>query len=155
MILFIGQIARGMREREAFQEVNYKAFFGDMAKWVVEVDDPARLPELIARAFRVAKGRSSVVVAFWEDVLTETAAVADAARVDPGDLARSTTNHCTTPSLSPNSLVLLGAHALIVARSNILSGYNLICRCNILSAGPFRLIIQTCRRSGHWPNQSS
>src|SRR3954467_11601601 len=38
MILFIGQVARGMREREAFQEVDYKRFFGDMAKWVVEVD---------------------------------------------------------------------------------------------------------------------
>src|ERR671932_2192832 len=39
MVLFIGQVARGMREREAFQEVDYKRFFGDMAKWVVEVDD--------------------------------------------------------------------------------------------------------------------
>src|ERR671929_508937 len=42
MILFIGQVARGMREREAFQEVDYKQFFGSMAKWVVEIDDAAR-----------------------------------------------------------------------------------------------------------------
>jgi acetolactate synthase-1/2/3 large subunit len=84
LILFIGQVARHMREREAFQEVNYKQFFGDMAKWVVEVDDPARLPELIARAFRVAmQGRPGpVVVALPEDVLVEEAEVADAAKVE-------------------------------------------------------------------------
>jgi acetolactate synthase-1/2/3 large subunit len=63
MILFIGQVARHMREREAFQEVNYKQFFGGMAKWVVEVDDPSRFPELVARAFRVAmQGRPGPVV---------------------------------------------------------------------------------------------
>ena len=88
MILFIGQIARHMREREAFQEVDYKLFFGGMAKWVVEVDDPARLPELISRAFRVAmQGRPGpVVVALPEDVLTQKAAVGDAARVDPVEI---------------------------------------------------------------------
>ena len=75
MILFIGQVARRMREREAFQEVNYKSFFGDMAKWVVEVDDASRLPELIARAFRVSmQGRPGpVIVALPEDVLTDEA----------------------------------------------------------------------------------
>jgi acetolactate synthase-1/2/3 large subunit len=84
MILFIGQVARHMREREAFQEVNYQRFFGGMAKWVVEVDDPARFPELIARAFRVAmQGRPGpVIVALPEDVLVEEAEVADAARVE-------------------------------------------------------------------------
>jgi acetolactate synthase I/II/III large subunit len=84
MILFIGQVARHIREREAFQEVNYKQFFGGIAKWVVEVDDPARLPEFIARAFRVAmQGRPGpVVVALPEDVLVEQAEVADAARVE-------------------------------------------------------------------------
>jgi acetolactate synthase-1/2/3 large subunit len=88
MILFIGQVARHMREREAFQEVNYKQFFGGMAKWVVEVDDPARLPELIARAFRVAmQGRPGpVIVALPEDVLVEEAEVADAARVEPVEI---------------------------------------------------------------------
>jgi acetolactate synthase-1/2/3 large subunit len=88
MILFIGQVARHMREREAFQEVNYKQFFGGMAKWVVEVDDPARLPELIARAFRIAmQGRPGpVVVALPEDVLVEEAEVADAARVEPVEI---------------------------------------------------------------------
>ena len=63
MILFIGQVARGMREREAFQEVDYRQLFGGMAKWVVEIDDAARIPELTARAFRVAmQGRPGPVV---------------------------------------------------------------------------------------------
>ena len=54
MILFVGQIERGMREREAFQELDYRAVFGSIAKWVTEIDDPARIPELISRAFHVA-----------------------------------------------------------------------------------------------------
>src|SRR5689334_10272625 len=63
LILFIGQVARGMREREAFQEVDYKAFFGSMAKWVVEIDRAERIPELVTRAFRVAmQGRPGPVV---------------------------------------------------------------------------------------------
>src|SRR4051794_9732520 len=88
MILFIGQVARGMREREAFQEVDYKRFFGDMAKWVVETDDAARLPELISRAFRVAlQGRPGpVVVALPEDMLRDEAAGADAPRVEPVEI---------------------------------------------------------------------
>ncbi|MFZ5676149.1 MAG: thiamine pyrophosphate-binding protein [Pseudomonadota bacterium] len=89
MILFIGQVERAMREREAFQEVDYKAFFGAMAKWVVEVESAARLPELVARAFRVAcQGRPGpVVIALPEDVLTELADVPDAPKVIPAESA--------------------------------------------------------------------
>ena len=43
MIVFVGQVARDMREREAFQEIDYRAVFGTMAKWVTEIDDPARI----------------------------------------------------------------------------------------------------------------
>jgi acetolactate synthase I/II/III large subunit len=88
MILFVGQVARDMREREAFQEVDYKHFFGDMAKWVVEIDDVRRIPELIARAFRVAmQGRPGpVVIALPEDVLADEGAVADAPAVDPVEI---------------------------------------------------------------------
>ncbi|WP_163268024.1 thiamine pyrophosphate-binding protein [Chelativorans alearense] len=73
MILFIGQVARGIKEREAFQEVDYKAFYGSMAKWVVEIDDAARIPELVTRAFAVAtSGRPGpVVVSLPEDMLTD------------------------------------------------------------------------------------
>jgi acetolactate synthase-1/2/3 large subunit len=75
MILFIGQIARKARDREAFQEVDYRAFYGSVAKWVTEIDDPARIPELVTRAFAIAtSGRPGpVVIALPEDVLTEEA----------------------------------------------------------------------------------
>lgn len=72
MILFVGQVGTGMRGREAFQEVDYRAMFGTLAKWAVEVDSVARLPEIVARAWTTAlTGRPGpVVVALPEDVLT-------------------------------------------------------------------------------------
>jgi acetolactate synthase-1/2/3 large subunit len=72
VILFIGQVASHAREREAFQEVDYRRFFGDLAKWVVEIDDAARIPELVTRAFSVAtSGRPGpVVVSLPEDMLS-------------------------------------------------------------------------------------
>ena len=72
MILFVGQIARGMREREAFQEVDYRAAFGPLAKWATEIDDADRIPEIVARAFAVAlSGRPGpVVIALPEDMLS-------------------------------------------------------------------------------------
>jgi len=80
LILFVGQIERGMREREAFQELDYRAVFGTMTKWATEIDDAARIPEIISRAFHVATaGRPGpVVIALPEDVLTDLADVADA-----------------------------------------------------------------------------
>ncbi|MBV9740628.1 MAG: thiamine pyrophosphate-binding protein, partial [Hyphomicrobiales bacterium] len=85
LIVFVGQVERGMREREAFQELDYKAVFGTMAKWAVEIDAAQRIPEIVARAFRVAtQGRPGpVVVSLPEDVLTEMATVADVPRIDP------------------------------------------------------------------------
>src|SRR5690606_31352620 len=73
MILFIGQVARGNRDREAFQEVDFRAFFGPIAKWAVEIDDAARIPEIVTRAFAVAtSGRPGpVVVSLPEDMLTD------------------------------------------------------------------------------------
>jgi acetolactate synthase-1/2/3 large subunit len=73
MILFIGQVGRRIRHREAFQEVDYTAFYGSIAKWVVEIDDAARIPELVTRAFAVAtSGRPGpVVIALPEDMLTD------------------------------------------------------------------------------------
>ena len=74
MILFIGQVQRDAREREAFQEVEYRRAFTEFAKWVGEIDDPARIPEFIARAFSVAQsGRPGpVVLTLPEDMLRET-----------------------------------------------------------------------------------
>ena len=79
MILFIGQIGRDMTEREAFQEIDYKAYFGSISKWVVQVNNADRLPEIIGRAFSVAlSGRPGpVVVSLPEDMLRDlTSAVA-------------------------------------------------------------------------------
>ena len=85
LILFVGQIESGMKERGAFQEMDYKAFFGSTAKWVTEITDPARIPEIISRAFHVAmQGRPGpVVIALPEDMLIARAAIAPAQRVEP------------------------------------------------------------------------
>src|SRR5690242_10920286 len=51
LIVFVGQVAREMREREALQEVDYRAAVGTIAKWVTEIDHAARIPELLPRQF--------------------------------------------------------------------------------------------------------
>lgn len=85
MILFIGQVERAFLGRGAFQEMDYEAVFGSIAKWVVEIDDARRLPELIHRAFSVAmQGRPGpVVISLPEDMLTDVVEIADWARVEP------------------------------------------------------------------------
>lgn len=91
MILFVGQVPRDQKGREAFQEVDYRATFGDLAKWATEVEDPARLSEIVARAFQVAtSGRPGpVVIALPEDMLREEARIgppsaSTAAAAQPG-----------------------------------------------------------------------
>lgn len=71
MILFVGQVGTDMKGREAFQELDYRAVFGTMAKWVVEIDRVERIPELLSRAWVTAvSGRPGpVVVALPEDML--------------------------------------------------------------------------------------
>lgn len=78
MILFVGQVGTDMKGREAFQEVDYRAVFGTLAKWAVEIDDVARLPEIVARAWATATtGRPGpVVIALPEDMLTNITHVA-------------------------------------------------------------------------------
>ncbi len=82
MILFIGQVAREARGREAWQEVDFRQMFGGMAKWVDQIEDVSRIPEYINRAFHVAtSGRPGpVVLALPEDMLEEVAVVADCPR---------------------------------------------------------------------------
>jgi acetolactate synthase-1/2/3 large subunit len=72
MILFIGQVGRAMMEREAFQEIDYRRMFGQMAKWVAQIDDAERIPEMVSRAFHTAtSGRPGpVVLALPEDMLS-------------------------------------------------------------------------------------
>ncbi|MDN7178659.1 thiamine pyrophosphate-binding protein [Caballeronia sp. SEWSISQ10-4 2] len=73
MILLIGQCAREHMDREAFQEIDYRRMFGQMAKWVAQIDDPRRIPEYLSHAFHVAtSGRPGpVVLALPEDVLSD------------------------------------------------------------------------------------
>ncbi len=87
MLLFVGQVPRDAKGREAFQEVDYRSFFGSVAKWVTEVDCAGRLPEIISRAWTTAvSGRPGpVIVALPEDMLTQRTAapvLLRAARVD-------------------------------------------------------------------------
>ena len=88
LILFVGQIGREMGEREAFQELDYRAVFGSVAKWATQIDDAARIPELISRAFYIAAGGrpGPVVIALPEDMLLERLAVADAPTFEPVEI---------------------------------------------------------------------
>ncbi len=82
MILFVGDVARGAQGREGFQEVDFAAFFGPICKWAARIDDPARIPEYVARAYAVAmNGRPGpVVLALPEDMLVEQVPTALASR---------------------------------------------------------------------------
>lgn len=79
LILLVGQAERGALGREAFQEIDYRTF-GGLVKWVTQIEDAARIPELISRAFHTAvSGRPGpVVVALPEDMLTDSVDVPDA-----------------------------------------------------------------------------
>ena len=97
MVLLVGQVARDQAEREAFQEIDYRRMYGQMAKWVAEIDIADRIPEYISRAFHTAMaGRPGpVVLALPEDMLRDatTTSAADIAHVveaHPGaeDMAR-------------------------------------------------------------------
>jgi acetolactate synthase-1/2/3 large subunit len=85
MILFIGQVARDQVEREAFQEIDFRRMYGPMVKWVAEIDDAARIPELVSQAFhRAVNGRPGpVVLALPEDMLTDRVDVSDAGKYKP------------------------------------------------------------------------
>ena len=134
MILFVGQIARGHRDREAFQEVDYRAMFGPLAKWVAEVEDTQRLPEYIARAFSLAtSGRPGpVVLALPEDMLSGAAQVADprpSPRVVAPSLARAAREIGDRLAAAERPLVIVGGPHWSAEAANDLaefaSGWNL------------------------------
>lgn len=122
MILFVGQVGTAMRGREAFQELDYRAVFGTMAKWAVEIDDAGRIPEILARAWKTAlTGRPGpVVVALPEDMLTSTTAAAPLA--GPG--------HYPEPCPPPEAVAQARAMLQGAARPVILYG-----GCNWSEAG--------------------
>lgn len=84
MILFVGQVGNDFYEREAFQEIDYRRMFGQMAKWVAQIDRTDRIPEYVARAYAVAtSGRPGpVVLALPEDTLWGRATVPDMPRYE-------------------------------------------------------------------------
>jgi len=85
MVLFVGQVGNDFVEREAFQEIDYRRMFGQMTKWVAQIDRADRIPEFVAHAFQVAtSGRPGpVVLALPEDLFEQTVDVEDAACHQP------------------------------------------------------------------------
>jgi acetolactate synthase-1/2/3 large subunit len=83
LIVFVGQVGSDFADREAFQEIDYRRMYGSIVKWVAQIDRVERVPEYVARAYRVAQsGRPGpVVLALPEDMLAASAEVADVARV--------------------------------------------------------------------------
>ncbi len=84
MILFIGDVDRGTRDREAFQEVDFTAMFAPIAKWAARIDDARRIPEYVARAYATAmSGRPGpVVLALPEDMLLDIVEAVDRPRAE-------------------------------------------------------------------------
>jgi acetolactate synthase-1/2/3 large subunit len=111
MILFVGQIDTAHRDREAFQEIDYRAVFGGLAKWVAEIDQTARIPEYVARAFRVAtSGRPGpVVLALPEDMLSAMADTPDR----PGPIAEAKPD-LSTAAVAALALLADSARPMIV-----------------------------------------
>jgi len=113
MIVFVGHVGSDFAAREAFQEIDYRRMYGSIAKWVAHIERPERIPEYVARAYRIAmSGRPGpVVLALPEDMLTARAACADAARVEP-------------VAAAPDAAQVAAAHRLVAAarRPLVLAG---------------------------------
>ncbi|MFK8033074.1 MAG: thiamine pyrophosphate-binding protein [Hyphomicrobiales bacterium] len=113
MVLFIGQVASDQKDREAFQEVDYRQMFGPLAKWVAEIETTDRIPEYVSHAFHVANsGRPGpVVLALPEDMLSAMADVPDAPVATPTINSLSTNaaqQICETLESAERPLVIVG-----------------------------------------------
>jgi len=117
MIVFVGQVASDQRDREAFQEVDYRQMFGPgtlgMAKWAAQIDSADRLPEYVARAFHTAQqGRPGpVVLALPEDMLTTHTAVPVLPRA-----------HLASAAPAPQALRNVGSLLLAARRPLVIAG---------------------------------
>jgi acetolactate synthase I/II/III large subunit len=137
LILLIGQVAREVQEREAFQEIDYRRMLGQLAKWVAQIDDPRRVPEFLSRAYYTAtSGRPGpVVLALPEDMLAEEATVADAqpyrpVETWPGTAALGTLRHMLAVATRP--FLLLGGSAWDAAA---VAGIEAFAQSNELAVG--------------------
>ena len=144
LIVFVGQVARAMRGREAFQEIDYSAVFGSMAKWAVEIDDPVRIPEIVSHAFHAAcNGRPGpVIVALPEDMLTERVVAPDAKAFEPAE---------TWPGLTDMSRLqkLLWASKHPIAMIGGSRWSEAACAALMRFAERFALPVATTFRCGH------
>ena len=129
MILFVGQIDTRTREREVFQEVDYRAMFGPIAKWVTEIEHVERIPELVARAWATAvSGRPGpVVVALPENVLGAETDLAPITRPlvipEPHASGASITNVREALSTSERPVILIGGCGWSDAGSDALARF--------------------------------
>ena len=127
MVLFVGQVERENRGRDAFQEMDYRAFFGGLAKWVAEVNEPERMGEMVGRAFATAMaGRQGpVVLSLPHDVLPLASSSPDAPFVEaletvPGDAQMAELQELLAVSERP-MLILGGGRWSEKALANIAS----------------------------------
>lgn len=129
MILFVGQVGTDMKGREAFQEIDYRAVFGTMAKWAVEIDDADRIPEILARAWATATtGRPGpVVIALPEDMLirlTDAAPLTGPTRVaEPAPDAATMTEVQALLGAASRPLILMGGCNWTPAGQAALQGF--------------------------------
>ncbi len=114
MLLFVGQVGTDMKGREAFQEIDYKAVYGTMVKWAVEIDQVERIPEIVTRAWTMAvTGRPGpVVIALPEDMLTtltDKAPISGAAEItEPAPTAAAMTRLRGMLAAAERPLILYG-----------------------------------------------
>ena len=113
LLVLVGQVGNEFADREAFQEIDYRRMFGQITKWVTQIDRAERIPEYLARAFQVASsGRSGpVVLALPEDMQGVSVATADAHRFHPVHAAPS-----------HEQLIFLRAHLARASRPIVLLG---------------------------------
>ncbi|MEF3046524.1 thiamine pyrophosphate-dependent enzyme [Pseudotabrizicola sp. L79] len=129
MICFVGQVGTDMKGREAFQEIDYRAVFGTMAKWAVEIDRVERIPEILSRAWTMSlSGRPGpVVVALPEDMLSaacEAPSLAGPVRMaEPAPDAAALAEAMGILALSSKPLILLGGCNWTAAGKAAMQGF--------------------------------
>ncbi len=113
MVVIIGQIGADCRDREAFQEIDYRQFYGPITKWTAEIDQVERIPEYVAQAMqRACSGRMGpVALALPETMLTARASIADAGHfqvVQASPAASQMQQVAARLAAARNPIVLLG-----------------------------------------------
>ena len=144
MILIVGQVEEGFRDRGAWQEMDLRATFGGVAKWVGELDHPGRVGEMIGRAVSTSmSGRPGpVVLGLPRNVLSQPDRSADSRPV-------------AAVEAGPDAAALSELHALLTASRRPMvivggSGWDAASRAAIhLFAERWRLPVATSYRRGH------